>query len=450
MAASRTLKGWLGRLPGTIAKPGWDATAPAARARRPLALLRAGLVAGAAGIAAMAAAPLTGALVTAPAWAQAPAASAAYTARDVPIEATADNPAQAREQAVAAGQVSAFQHMLRGITDPADHGRLPQPPADQVRRMVETYSLSDERTTDTRYSARITVRYDGAAVRDLLQRQGIGHAANVSQPVVVVPVYQDGPNAAPVLWEDTNPWLTAWRTRDAGETVLMPMEVPTGDLRDVTSITAEEALAADSTALGRLLDRYGRDQALVTHAVRTGPDTVRVTISYGSPRAIARTAGTTVERLDGESDADFLARAARSVADRMDSDWRRATTVTGGTAREVTALASLSGFGDWVAIRRALDTAPLVRSYKVQAMTRDRAQLTLTVLGDAARVEAALAPHAISVSESGGYWILSRAPAPSASPAGGFQDPAQPGGPAAAQPDPWAQGGTSGGGSVQQ
>jgi hypothetical protein len=329
----------------------------------------------------------------------------AYTARDVPIEATAADAAQAREQAIAAGQVSAFQAMLRGITDPADHGRLPQPSAGDVRSMVETYSLADERTTDTAYRARITVRYDGDAVRDLLQRYGIGHAASVSEPVVVVPVYQSGPDAAPVLWEDTNPWLAAWRAA-VGRNVLMPLEVPTGDLRDVTGITAQEALAADSDAIGRLLERYGRPQVLVAHAVRTGPDTVALSLNYGSPRAMARTAGTMMQREPGETDSAFLTRAAAALATRMESDWRGATMVSTGTAHEVTALATLTGFGDWVAIRRALDRSPLVRSHVVRAMTRDRAQLTLTVLGDADRVGAALATQGLSLRESGGYWLI--------------------------------------------
>lgn len=342
----------------------------------------------------------------------------AYTARDVPIEATADNAAQAREQAIAAGQVSAFRTMLRSITDPADHARLPQPAGGDVRSMVDTYSLSGERTTDTSYRARITVRYDGAAVRDLLQRHGIGHAASASDPVVVIPVYQSAPDAAPVLWEDTNPWLAAWRSA-GGRNVLMPMEVPTGDLRDVTSITAQEALQPDSAALERLLERYGRAQALVAHAVRTGPDTLAVSLNYGSPRAMARTAGTTITRDAGETDAAFLARAAEGMAARMDADWRGATMIRTGTAREVTALASLTGFGDWVAIRRGLERSPLVRAHVVQAMTRDRAQLTLTVLGDAQRVGAALANEGLSLRESGGYWVIARM-----APSGG--DPADP------------------------
>jgi len=385
-----------------------------------------------------------------PARAQAQASDEAstYTARDVPIEATAGNAAEAREQAVAAGQVSAFQAMLRSITDPADHGRLPQPSAGDIRGMMETYSLSGERTTDTSYRARITVRYDGTAVRDLLQRHGIGYAASASQPVVVVPVYQSGPDAAPVLWEDTNPWLAAWRSAGT-RNVLMPMEVPTGDLRDVTSITAQEALAPDSAALGRILERYGRAQALVAHAVRTGPDTLALSLNYGSPRAMARTAGTALNREPGETDAAFLARAANAMAARMESDWRGATMVgTGaGTAHEVTALASLTGFGDWVAIRRALDRSPLVQSHRVQAMTRDRAQLTLTVLGDAQRVGAALSREGLSVQEAGGYWLIARVGAAGEAGMGagmGAEDPAtRPATPSPAAPP-------MGGGSVAQ
>nr|WP_246423723.1 DUF2066 domain-containing protein [Roseospira goensis] len=337
----------------------------------------------------------------------------AYTARAVPIEATAADAAQARDQAVAQGKVAAFQTMLRRITDPADHGRLPQPSGQQVRAMVETYSLSAERTTDTTYKARITVRYDGTAVRRLLQQHGIGHAASASQPVLVVPVYQPGPDAAAILWEDTNPWLTAWRRQDSGN-VLMPLEVPTGDLRDVTSLTAEEALAPDSDALARLLDRYGRAQVLVAHAVRSSPDRLEVSLNYGSPRAMAKTARSGITRMAGEDDAAFLTRAARELARRMEEDWRNATMVQTGAARRVTALVSLGGFSDWVATRRALERSPLVRDHTVQAMSRQTAQLTLTVLGDAERVGAGLASEGLNLSVRDGYWLIRRTAAPAA------------------------------------
>jgi len=438
MAASRTLKGWQEELPGTIAKPAGDATETLRAspgvfgtvARLLLAVL------------------MVTVLGVVPGRAQTSGEDGAYTARDVPIEATADNAAQARDKAVASGQVSAFQEMLRRITDPADHGRLPSPSAGDVQRMVETYSLSDERTTDTRYTARITVRYDGQAVRDLLQRNNIGYAATASQPVVVLPVYQEGPTGAPVLWEDTNPWLVAWRTR-GGENVLMPMEVPTGDLQDVTSITAQEALAPDSAALTRLLDRYGRSKVMVAHAVLTGPDTLALSINYGSPRAMARTAGTMIERATGESDMAFMIRAAEALAARMESDWRGATMVTTGTARTVAALVTLTGFGDWVAIRRALERSPLVRELAVRAMTRDRAQLSLSVLGDAQRVGSALAADGLSVQESGDYWIISRVGGePDLGAGADFGRPTgqeYPG----SQADPYGQGGV-GGGSVQQ
>jgi hypothetical protein len=347
---------------------------------------------------------------TAPADAQGPepGEAAGYTVRAVATEAEAADPAAARDQAIAAGQVKALQEVMRRITDPADHGRLPPVDASTARGMVETYSLAAERTTDTAYRANMTVEFNGDAVRGLLRTHGIAFAASASAPVLVVPVYQSDPLATALLWEDTNPWLTAWRHQDSGN-MLMPLEVPTGDLRDVTSITAEEALVPDSTALDRLISRYGHSRVLVAHAVRTAPNMQTVSLNYGSPRAMARTGKQTIQRGPDEDDAAFLIRAATELARRMESDWRQATMVRGGAARQATALVTLGGFDDWVTIRRVLEQSPLVSDMRVQAMSREMAQLTLTVLGDIGQVGAALASEGLTLTERGGYWMIGRA-----------------------------------------
>ena len=398
-----------------------------------------------------------------PAQAQGTGQDGAYTARGVPIEASAASAAQAREQAIAEGQVKAFRAMLEQITEPADHGRLPNPSADRIRSMVETYSLADERTTDTTYKARITVQYDDGAVGRLLQAQGIGHAASAAQPVLVLPVYQSSPDARGQLWEDTNPWLTAWRRQEANN-VLLPLEVPTGDLTDVTTVSADQALAPDSAALERLVGRYDRSQVLVAHAVRTGPDSVAVSMNYGSPRAMAQTGRQTVTKRAGENDAAFLTRVATEMAGRLEGDWRSATMVSTGAARPATALITLAGFDDWMRIRSALDRSPLIRDYAIQALTRSRAQVRLTALGEAGRVAETLRAEGISLTEQGGYWIISRlgsstgqtfgattpppgggvqphgAPGGTAPPAGQAGQPAQPGFPQPGQGQGQGQG----------
>jgi len=345
---------------------------------------------------------------TGPARAQDADEASTYTAPAVPIEAEAADAAQARDQAIAGGQVSAFEALLRRITDPADHGRLPQPTAAAVRDMVETYSLADERTTDTRYRAMMTVRFAGEPVRQLLRQRGIGYVASASEPVLVVPVYQASPDATALLWEDTNPWLAAWR-RQESQSMLMPLEVPTGDLRDVTIVTAEEALVPVSMALDRLVTRYDRARVLVAHAVRTSPQTLTVSLNYGTPRAMARTTAREIRRQPGEGETAFLTRAAGAVADRMEGDWRSATMVQAGSAHQVTALVGLTGFQDWVAIRRTLEQSPLVRDMTVQALNRDMAQLTLTVLGSVEQVRAAVAPAGLTLDQRGGYWMIGRA-----------------------------------------
>lgn len=409
MVASRMLRSGDDRSGRTIAEPGPDSTAPRRRAVRPV--VASGLaVAVVLALVSALALPGGSALAQTSAAGQGAAGTAddAYTARAVPIEAEAADAAQARDKAIAAGRVAAFQVLLERITDPGERASLPQPSAETVRDIVDTYSLANERTTATTYKADMTVRFNGAAVRQLLNQRGVSHAAGSSQPVIVVPVYRPARAAEPLLWEDTNPWLMAWRAQE-GENILMPLEVPTGDLADVTTITGRQALSGDSAALGSLLQRHGRAQVLVAQAVRTGADTLDVSLQYGSPNAMATLSPQTVTRQPGEGEEAWLSRAARDLASRMEGDWRSATMVRSGSAQTETALVTLGSFQDWIAIRSALERSPLIRDMQVQAISRDMAQVRLTVMGDVARVGAALQSEGLSLSVRGGYWMIARA-----------------------------------------
>ena len=133
--------------------------------------------------------------------------------------------------------------------------------------MVQDFSVAGERTSSVRYLADLTFRFRPSAVRSYLQQQGVAFAETRSKPVLVVPIY--GAAGQAVLWEEPNPWRATWATREPDDG-LVPLSVPLGDLNDVSSIDAEQALDGDRARLSALARRYGAEDVLINQLVLAG------------------------------------------------------------------------------------------------------------------------------------------------------------------------------------
>ena len=89
-------------------------------------------------------------------------------------------------------------------------------------------------------------------------------AETVSKLVMVLPVFQSA--GALILWDDPNPWRDAWASRPKKQG-LVPTLLPLGDLADMASIGAEQAMDGDRQRLNAIAGRYGASDTLVVFGV---------------------------------------------------------------------------------------------------------------------------------------------------------------------------------------
>ncbi len=342
--------------------------------------------------------------------------TALYTVRSVPVRAEAASVVAAKEQALIQGQGEALRILLERLTLPEDHGRLPTPPMDTLQNMVLGLSIDDERTPPRGYVATLTVSFIPQAVQALLQQSDIPFTDQRGRTLVVVPVWQGGPEQAPVLWEDPNPWREAWANRRRQG--LVPLEAPLGDLDDVATIDVTRALATDIAALNGLAERYGAAGTLVASA-RLEPGTngtpaqVRVDVTKGAASDEVETTRFTVTQplvADTPPEAALpqaLTEAIRSVARELDATWKVRAVGFSGATTQMTALVPLDGRLDsWLEVRRRLDNAPAVRETRLQALTKDRAQITVLYGGQPDGLAESLRRQGLSLTDDGGYWTL--------------------------------------------
>ena len=316
-----------------------------------------------------------------------------------------------------------------------------------IEQLEAGFNVFNERSSSRTYAATVSVSFAPQAIRDLLRDAGLPYSETQTRNALVLPVLQT--SSGLYLWESNNPWFAAWRDRPL-QNELTPMLVPLGELEDVASVTAEDALALDERALGDMALRYGVTQVVVAHAQLEqieGQNRLRVRLvnGYRESAALAEEAdpyspdGFVVEEVydpivggsfdvGPEQDAsdvgevlaegwyraptgDFPALARRAIGDVLAGyaeEWKKATLIDHLTARVLLISAHVQNARQWVDIRRALGSTPFVESVQVIAMSPTGALLSVQVVGEVDKLTVALDERGLTLwsSDDDAMWNI--------------------------------------------
>lgn len=330
-----------------------------------------------------------------------------YTVTRVAVDATAANAAAARGQALLDGQRWAWTALMERLTLAGDRDRLPAMNDAALAALVQGIEIADERTSATRYIARLNVRFKPDGVRQYLRDAAIPYSETVSKPLLIVPVFEF--EGARQLWEDANPWRKAWaaRERAAG---LLRLILPLGDLADSIVMDPDRALAGDAAGLAALTQRYGLSDAMVAFASLQGDQAVdepRVQVTLLRLRPDGRE--TLTEAYAGGSFADIgsvLAQVVDFIATRLEDEWKQATLLRPEAGSTLDVTVPLTSMDEWLAVRERLEAMTELRQVEVLALNRAGAKVVLHYFGDPARLKIALAQRDLELAQSGDAWTL--------------------------------------------
>ncbi len=216
--------------------------------------------------------------------------------------------------------------------------------------------IEGEKFGGGRYIASLTARFKPDGVRSLLRRAEILFAETASQPILVLPVFQTA--GASSLWDDPNPWYTAWAGLPRSDG-LLPLVIPVGDLSDVAVIGAEQAVQGQAERLIEIGSKYdARNVMVVTATLRISPGNGALALeTLSSVNHDGEARQTTIRRFDsvpGQSRDDLLAGAAAALSVEANESWKRDNLLDEGSASNMAVRVPLSGLDNWLDIRGKL------------------------------------------------------------------------------------------------
>ncbi len=330
-----------------------------------------------------------------------------FTVRGVGVDVTAESALLARTEARRTGQRAAHQRMITRLTLRAHHERLPELGDEEVAALVESFEVDNEKTSTVRYIAEMTFKFKANEVRLLLRDLGVPFAETRSKPVLVLPIFETGGEVT--LWEDTTPWLAAWSRYQAADG-LVPLRVPLGDLTDISTIGADQALTGNRELLDKVAARYGADDTFVVFArlpesFVPGVELAVTTSRYGAA-GLDQTIVDTVQARPDDTFEGFLFRAVSTVITRVEERWKRDNLIAFDRRQTLALKAFFEDLDQWLSIQRGLGGIALVGTIEIVYLTRKEAGLELSYFGDPEQLTLALEQADLVLEQGSVSWEL--------------------------------------------
>ncbi len=333
-----------------------------------------------------------------------------FTVHDISVDATAEDAASARVAALEDGHRQAMTVLLKRIVPEGDLLALPEIPPDEIAQLVADFAVDEERTSPVRYLAKLTFRFNPDSVRQFLGQRDVPFAQARGRPLVVLPVLGRGGGAR--LWRDPNPWRDTWNERRL-DNELVPIITPLGDLDDVGSIDARQALNGNPDRLNAVAERYDVEQILVAQ-LRVSGDPAG---GWARAEVVGRRYGGLTEQRPiiqsyaqqpGETRSGLFRRAADGLVSEIQEAWKAENLLRFGEQNRLMVTIPVASLAEWLEVKRRLEDVASVVASELAYMTRGSVDLMITYVGSADQLTRALARNDLTLSQdlTQGWWQL--------------------------------------------
>lgn len=320
----------------------------------------------------------------------APMAAAAdvFRVTGVSVDATAASASEARELALAQGQLAAAQRLIERLTLPDDRAFMPAIDERTAFLLVSGLEVDEEKASGTRYIATISVSFDPEQVRGYLRAQRVAFVESRTRSMVVVALWRGGGKTR--LWTD-NPWLEGWSQARLGDE-LVPLVAPTGELGDIAALSVAQAEDLDLSALRTLAGNYGADRVLLAVGSPLGAG-VRARLTEVDLAA----GGAVIDH--GAVEGPTAADAARNAANVLQTAWKRTAVVRDDSINDLAISAVFASAAEWRQIEKAIKGSALIVNARLDALAVDGAMMTLRYRGKRAQLDSELAQRGVGLQD---------------------------------------------------
>lgn len=284
-----------------------------------------------------------------------------YQIENVPVAAEVDNAIEARDIAIANGQVDAFWRMVRKMVKSDDLIKIPLLGQNEVVNFVQNVSLADEKTTATKYMAMLTVNFKPRAVQDFLAENQVPFLVQAPPSALIIPVYRQGESIS--LVEADSPVYGALKNI-VSKNDLFEWVLPESD-PDTANTIKEAWLNTDVNVWADILSGIGVGRVFLWEITQVGPTVAVETKSFpedqeGWERVSFKTI---VPSGNIQSVVPILFEQTELLLEKA---WRSVKTNNLETPNMFWITVPIQNISEWVSIRKKLDSMEFLNGFDVR------------------------------------------------------------------------------------
>lgn len=349
-----------------------------------------------------------------------------YTLENISVDVTEASALVARDKALGEGQRKALFTLLERLSNrPLSFWEisLRSLTEEDISNLVADFETTQEKSSPFRYMANLTYRFKKKAIDALLSKEGITPHDLITEPVLILPILKVGNTT--YLWEDENLWRHLWHEGSLASSNI-PLLVPLGDLEDIQSLEASQALKEDIAALNKISERYKATGGALVILANLTPDltvsglkdglplkchSVKLTILGGLSSFEGPWKPLEISSSSQESTRDLLDRALRDVLKSLNAAWDRNTLDHSMGRQDFSLNIRLSSQTDWFFIRNALTNLKnhhVILNFSPQKITAHSVTLLLSFRGDISALVPRFKKENLELLKKDGLWILQK------------------------------------------
>lgn len=317
----------------------------------------------------------------------------------VPVSAEAASAPEAKDKAMSEAQRKAFLEVAGKYTSDENVAELGKMPDSQIVRFVQYVGVANEKTGGNRYMADLTVKINGQLLKDYMAENEMIKAE--ADKLLVIPVYKNGRQSYPLLWEDSNVWRRNWQSKGLIKFGLMQIKTIGENFRNIDALNADAALYMDSGLYEQVSSMAGSDSVYVVAAETLENGDLKVTVTGEKNKA-----SESFTVLDDGTGDIFDKAVEKSVMYISNMERAAADAQSDSAAGVINAVYAYADMKDWLQKSKIIESLPQVEAVETKSFGGGKVNFALHYTGSEEDLWQALQENGFSRERNGSYFVI--------------------------------------------
>lgn len=303
-----------------------------------------------------------------------------YRVENVSVEAERASALEAKEAALAQGQVAAFRRLIARLS-PENKELMPEITEEEILPYVAGVSIENEKTTATKYMGSIAVEFYPSAVKEFLNAQQVTYLRAQAPSLLVIPEYVV--NGEVQLLEETNPLYLALKERGNFAPFYQAV-VPEGT-EDELALIQQDLRAATN-----LLNIYQKDKVMVLRLEFEENDMWGIRSSFYPATGMQNQVVYKRFRIGSGNPKLAALQMADAVFKEMERRWRENRTSSFADKQTLYLRVNVNSLGEWLALSKAMKTWSFFENITLKGVYLPQVLVEATYKGDEEKIRSDL------------------------------------------------------------